>query len=256
MRNKIRVLIVDDEPLARVGIRQLLETELDFVIVGEASNGLEAIASLEKLSPDLVFLDIQMPRLDGFSFIEKINAKHLPEIVFVTAYDEHAIHAFEAGALDYVLKPVNEERFQKTLERIRHRVFSDENKFFENKISDLINKLKPAEEKFLERIAIKKNERIRFLNVEKIDWIYSQGNYIEIHWAHEKFLLRETMDGIENKLNPKDFVRIRRSTIVRISQIKELQTLLNGEYSIVLKDGTEHNSSRYYRKNLENLLKL
>ena len=122
MSDKIRVLIVDDEPLARRGIGQLLETETDFIVAGEAANGREAAASIEKLAPDLVFLDINMPLLDGFSFLEKVGAKNLPEIVFVTAYDEHAVRAFEAGAIDYVLKPINAERFQKTLERVRRRV--------------------------------------------------------------------------------------------------------------------------------------
>lgn len=254
MSNKIRVLIVDDEPLARRGIRQLLETETDFEIAGEAANGQEAISSIETYAPDLVFLDIQMPLLDGFSFVEKIGAKNLPEIVFVTAYDEHAIHAFEAGAIDYVLKPINAERFQKTLERVRRRVFSGENKTLENKIADLLNNLKPAES-YLERIAVKENERIRFLTIEKIDWIGSQGNYIEVHSEREKFLIRETMDGIEKKLNPQKFLRLRRSAIVRIEQIKELHPLFNGEFEVVLKNGTRLTSSRRYRKNLDVLLK-
>lgn len=254
MSNKIKVLIVDDEPLARRGIGQLLETETDFVIVGEASNGQEAITLIEKLSPDLIFLDIQMPLLDGFSFIENLGSKNLPEIVFVTAYDEHAIRAFEAGAIDYLLKPINVERFQKTLERIRYRIFSGENKSLENKLTELFNNLKPTEIAYLQRITLKENGRIHFLEVEKIDWISSLGNYVEIHSGHEKFILRETMDGIESKLNPNDFLRIRRSKIVCISKIKELQTLFNGEYSVKLFDGTELISSRRYRKNLEIIL--
>ena len=255
MSDKIRVLIVDDEPLARRGICQLLETETDFVVAGEASNGREAVSKMEKISPDLVFLDIQMPLLDGFSFLEKIGADDLPEIVFVTAYDEHAIRAFEAGAIDYILKPINAERFHKTLERIRRRVFSAENQSLENKFADLINNLKPPEENYLERIAVKENERIRFLNVEEIDWICSQGNYIEIHSGREKFLLRETMDNIERKLNPRDFLRIRRSKIIRIENIKELCPLFNGEFEVVLKSGVKLSSSRRYRKNLDALLK-
>ncbi|HSK72752.1 MAG TPA: response regulator [Pyrinomonadaceae bacterium] len=167
MSNKIRVLIVDDEPLARRGICQLLESESDFEIAGEASNGRQAAASIEKISPDLVFLDVQMPLLDGFSFIEKVGAKNLPEIVFVTAYDEHAIRAFEAGAIDYLLKPINPERFRKTLERVRRRVLSGENKLLENKLTNLLSNLKPSEANFLERIVIKENERIRFLDVKK-----------------------------------------------------------------------------------------
>lgn len=256
MSNKIRVLIVDDESLARRGICQLLEDETDFVIVGEASNGHEAILLITEFSPDLVFLDINMPLIDGFEFVEKLAAKNLPEIVFVTAYDEHAIQAFEAGAIDYVLKPINIERFQKTLERIRRRIFAGENHSFENKITDLLNILKPAQENYLQRIMIKENERIRFLNVEKIDWISSLGNYVEIHSGSEKFILRETMDGIEKKLNPNNFLRIRRSKIVRIANIKELQILFNGEYSFILFDGTNLISSRRYRRNFESILKV
>ena len=141
MVNKIKVLIVDDEPLARRGIRQLLETETDFEIVGEAKNGREAVASVERFAPELVFLDIQMPLLDGFSFVEKLGARNLPEIIFVTAYDEHAIHAFETGAIDYLLKPINAERFQKTLERVRRRL-PGEGESLENKLANLLNYLK------------------------------------------------------------------------------------------------------------------
>lgn len=256
MSSKIRVLIVDDEPLARRGICQLLETETDFVVAGEAANGREAVAELERLAPDLVFLDINMPLLDGFGFLEKLHAENLPEIVFVTAYDEHAIQAFEAGAIDYVLKPINAERFQKTLERVRRRAFAGESSPLENRIADLIKNLKPAGNVYPERIAVKENERIKFLAVEKIDWVSSLGNYIEIHAGREKFVLRETMDAIESKLNPQSFVRIRRSTIVRIAVIKELQPLFNGEYAVILADGTELVSSRRYRKNLDALLNI
>lgn len=256
MANKIKTLIVDDEPLARRGIRQLLESETDFEIIGEAGNGREAISAVEKHLPDLVFLDVQMPLLDGFSFVEKMSAKNLPEIVFVTAYDEHAVRAFEAGAIDYVLKPTDPERFQKTLNRVRSRILSGENKFLENKLADLLKKLKPSGENYLERVVVKENERIRLLNVEKIDWISSQGNYVEIHSEGEKFLVRETMEGFERKLNPRDFLRIRRSVIVRVEQIKELHPLFNGEFEVILKKGVKLASSRRYRKNLDALLKI
>ncbi|HVE56490.1 MAG TPA: response regulator [Pyrinomonadaceae bacterium] len=255
MSDKIRVLIVDDEPLARRGICQLLETETDFVVAGDAANGREAAAAIEKLAPDLVFLDIQMPLLDGFAFLEKVGAENLPEIVFVTAYDDHAIRAFEAGAIDYVLKPINPERFQKTLERVRRRIISHENKLLENKIAGLLNNLKFAGEEYLQRIAVKEHGRIRLLDVENIDRISSLGNYIEIHSGREKFVLRETMNGIESKLDPQKFLRIRRSIILRIAHIKELQPLFNGEYTVILSDGTETVSSRRYRKNLEAILK-
>jgi two-component system, LytTR family, response regulator len=256
MSNKIRVLIVDDEPLARRRIAQILADENDFEIVGEASNGKSAITKLEELSPDLIFLDIKMPVLDGFGLIKKLSDENLPEIIFVTAFDQHAIRAFEVGAIDYVLKPINLERFRQTLARVRKRIFSGEEKNLENKIADLFKSLKPAEKEFLERIAVKKDEKIKFVEVEKINYIKSLENYIEIFTDREKFLLRETMDGIESKLDSKKFIRIRRSTIVKISAIKELNVLFNNEFLIILQNGTELISSRRFRKKLDSLLKL
>jgi len=256
MSNKIRVLVVDDEPLARRGIRQLLDSETDFEIVGECKNGREAVSALEKLSPELIFLDIQMPLLDGFSFIKKVGAENLPAIVFVTAYDEHAIHAFETGALDYLLKPVDPLRFQKTLERVREQIKNKQPRELEQKLSALLENLKlPESEKYLERIAIKENGRVTFLNIDEILWISSEGNYVGLHTKGETHLLRETMDAIERKLDSRKFLRLRRSTIVRIEQIKELYPLFNGEFEVVLKNGTRLASSRRYRKNLDALLK-
>jgi len=256
MSNKIRVLVVDDEPLARRGIRQLLDSETDFEIVGECKNGREAVSALEKLSPELIFLDIQMPLLDGFSFIEKVGAQNLPEIVFVTAYDEYAIRAFEINALDYLLKPVDPERFQKTLERVREQIKNKQPRQMEQKLAALLENLKlPESEKYLERIAIKENGRVTFLNIDEILWISSEGNYVGLHTKGETHLLRETMDAIERKLDSRKFLRLRRSTIVRIEQIKELYPLFNGEFEVVLKNGTRLASSRRYRKNLDALLK-
>ncbi len=256
MSNKIRVLVVDDEPLARRGIRQLLDSETDFEIVGECKNGREAVSALEKLSPELIFLDIQMPLLDGFSFIEKVGAQNLPEIVFVTAYDEYAIRAFEINALDYLLKPVDLERFQKTLERVREQIKNKQPRQMEQKLAALLENLKlPESEKYLERIAIKENGRVTFLNIDEILWISSEGNYVGLHTKGETHLLRETMDAIERKLDSRKFLRLRRSTIVRIEQIKELYPLFNGEFEVVLKSGAKLSSSRRYRQNLDALLK-
>ncbi len=260
MENRIRVLVVDDEPLARRGIRQLLESETDFEIVGEAANGREAVSAIEKLAPELVFLDIQMPLLDGFSFIEKVGAGLLPEIVFVTAYDEHAITAFEINALDYLLKPINPERFQKTLNRVREQIKNGRTKDIDHRLSALLQslesaKLNPEQTVYLDRIAVKDAGRITLVDVNEINWISSQGNYVQLHAKGKTHLLRETMDGIERKLDPKKFLRLRRSTIVRIEQIKELHPLFNGEFAVILKDGTELSSSRRQRKNLETILK-
>lgn len=256
---KIKTLIVDDEPLARRGIRQLLETETDFEIVGEARNGREAVFSIQTLAPDLIFLDVQMPVLDGFGTIEIIGAENLPPaVVFVTAFDEHAIRAFEINALDYLLKPIDPPRFKRTLERARRQIKNRRTDERDDKLFALLRDVQlPKDEKpaHLERIAIKENGRIFFLDAGEIDWIKAQGNYIEIYARNKKYLLRETMDKIETKLEPGEFVRIRRSAIVRVRQIKELRPLFNGEYEIFLKTGATVPSSRRYRKNLDALLK-
>jgi two-component system LytT family response regulator len=260
MENKIRVLLVDDEPLARRGIRQLLEKEKDFEIAGEAVNGQDAVFAIRKLKPDLVFLDIQMPLLDGFSFVEKIGAANSPEIVFVTAYDEHAIRAFDINALDYLLKPVDPKRFVKTLNRVRERMKDAQTKDVDRRLTTLLQSLESVKSNgeqtaYLERIAVKKAEHIIFVEVDEIDWISSEGNYIQLHTKNKPHLLRETMDGIERKLDPQKFLRLRRSTIVRTEQIKELHPLFNGEFLVLLKDDTELSSSRRYRQNLNQLLK-
>jgi two-component system LytT family response regulator len=257
---KIRALVVDDEPIARRGIRRLLQTAPDIEIIGEAGNGQDAIAAVEKQKPDLVFLDIQMPLLDGFSVIEKIGLANLPEIVFVTAFDEHAIRAFEINALDYLLKPIDPERFKKCLERVRERMKNSEDGKLDDKLSALLQSLESAKANseqpvFLERVVIKDAGRIFFVGVDEIIWISSEGNYVKLHTKGKSHLLRETMDGLENKLNSHDFLRLRRSTIVRIEQIKELHPLFNGEFAVILKDGTKLTSSRRYRQNLNSILK-
>ena len=258
--NKIKVLIVDDEPLARRGIWQLLEQEGDFEVVGEGANGYEAISAIQKLSPDLVFLDVQMPLLDGFSMVEKAGSENLPKIVFVTAFDEYAIRAFEANALDYLLKPIDTVRFQETLRRVRLRMSETKTDEIDNKLAAILSelastKLGAGSGDYLERFAVKKAGRVYFVSASEIGWISSDGNYVELHTRSKTHLLRETMDGIEQKLDPKKFLRLRRSTIVSIEQIKELHPLFNGEYAVILKDDTELSSSRHYRQNLDILLK-
>lgn len=254
-------MIVDDEPLARRGIRQNLRAFNEVEIIGECKNGREAVVAIESEKPDLVFLDVQMPLLDGFEVIETLSAENLPPaVVFVTAFDEHAIRAFEVNALDYLLKPVDPERFQKTLERVRGLIKNTQNGRLDEKLSALLRdfeslKTKDAPREYLRRVVIKEHERVFFLDVNEIDWISSEGNYIALHAKNKVFMLRETMDGIERKLDPAEFLRLRRSTIVRIEQIKELQPLFNGEYVVLMKDGTKLSSSRRYRQNLDALLK-
>ena len=256
MEDRIKVLVVDDESLARRGIRDLLESEKDFEIVGEARNGREALSAIQRLAPDLVFLDVRMPLVDGFASLEKIAPENLPEIVFVTAHDEHAIRAFEAGALDYLLKPINEERFHNCLKRIRHRLAERRNGRIPAKLLESIRDitLRSKEPYYPQRFSVKQNERVVFVAVNDIIWIASEGNYVRLHTQDRSYLLRGTMDGIQAKLNPRDFVRLRSSTIGRISQIQELHPLFNGEFLVVLKNGKELRSSRRYRHNLDPLL--
>ena len=258
--HKIRALLVDDEPIARRGIRQQLRSEPDVEVIGECANGREAVAAIRTQSPDLVFLDVQMPLLSGFGVVEEVGVDQLPAVVFVTAYDEHAIRAFEVNALDYLLKPIEPRRFQKTLSRVRDQLSQTTDKQLNQKLSALLGLLENPDavlgkQPYLERVVIKESERVLMVPVEDIDWIAAHGNYVQIHTRSKTHLLRETMDGMESKLNPANFVRLRRSTIVNAQRIQELKPLFNGEYTVLLKNGVGLTSSRRYRKNLDVLLK-
>jgi two-component system LytT family response regulator len=257
---KIRTLIVDDEPIARRGIRQQLRTEADVEIIGECANGREAVAAIRKESPDLIFLDVQMPLLDGFEVVNAIGIEDLPAVVFVTAYDEHAIRAFEVNALDYLLKPIDQDRFQKTLTRARRQLNGSKPEQLQRKLASLLHHLEESkaeskQTKHLERVVIKESGRVFFLNVNEIDWIKAQGNYVQIHTKDTAHLSRDTMNSMQSKLDPHKFLRLRRSTIVRIDQIREMHPLFNGEYAVILRDKTQFISSRRYRNNLASLLK-
>ena len=253
---QIRVLIVDDEPVARRGLRNQLRKAGDVEVIGEAGNGRDAVETIIQTRPDLVFLDVQMPLLDGFRVIETLAEDNLPPaIVFVTAFDEHAIRAFEINALDYLLKPVDPKRLLKTLQRAREQIRNTRNGDRDEKLFALLRDLQSRQTDYLQRFVVKKNGRIIFLDASEIEWVSSDGNYVQLHNRGKSHLLRETMDGLECKLDPREFIRIRRSTIVRTESIQELQPLFNGEYAVILKDGTQLQSSRRYRKNLDALLK-
>lgn len=256
---KIRALIVDDEPIARRGIRQHLRNETDVEIVGECRNGREAVAAIQRDSPDLVFLDVQMPLLDGFGVLHEIGSAHAPAIVFITAYDQHAIRAFDVNALDYLLKPIDGDRFQTALTRVRRQLQNSNAEDLKQKLVTLLEHLgksqTDAKQKYLDRVVIKESGRVFFLRTNEIDWLNAQGNYVLLHTKNSTHLLRETINGMESKLDPEKFLRIRRSTMVRIERIKELQPLFNGEYAVILKDGTQLTSSRRYRPNVDAFLK-
>jgi two-component system, LytTR family, response regulator len=250
---KIRTLIVDDEPLARERVRGLLAEETDIEIVGECRDGLEAVDGILREAPDLVFLDVQIPEVDGFGVIERVGIEKTPVIVFVTAYDQYALQAFEVHAVDYLLKPFDHDRFQKALARARQSVQLRRSGDVNERLVALLEDLKTPQG-HLERLVVKSSGRLFFLRAEEIDWIESSGNYVSLHVGPESHLLRETMNGIETKLDPARFIRIHRTAIVNIDRIRELQPLFHGEYDVVLRTGTTLTLSRGYRDRLQGLL--
>jgi two-component system LytT family response regulator len=252
---KIRTLIVDDEPLAREGVRLHLEEHPDFEVVGECGSGEEAVNRIESESPDLVFLDVQMPGLDGFGVLESIGAtNHLPAVVFVTAYDQFALRAFEAHALDYLLKPFEAERFAKALDRVRAQLRSQQSQTpVDERLRSLLASL-GAKEHYLERMVARTNGKIIILRVDDVDWVEAAANYVRVHIGPKQFLVRETMTNLETRLDPDRFLRIHRSIIVRKDRIKELEPLFQGDYSVVLHDGTRLTSSRGYRDKIQQFL--
>jgi len=253
MTKIIRVLIVDDEPLARGVLREMLQSDSDVAIVGECVNGKEAVRAIRELNPDLLFLDIQMPELGGFEVLDALQGVEIPHLVFVTAYDQYAVRAFEVHALDYILKPFDRERFEASWQRAKAQVLRERNGGVEQRILSLLEDLK-AGTKYLERLVIKSSGRIYFLETNDIDWIQAEGNYVSVHAGKKSHLLRETITSLESQLDPKKFLRIHRSAIVRIDRIKELQPWFHGEYHIVLHDGTELTLSRNYRDRLQEAL--
>ena len=248
---RIRALIVDDEPLARERIRTLLASEPDVDVIAEAADGLEAVDAIREHRPDLVFLDVHMPNLDGFEVIEQIGTDHMPLVIFVTAYDQHALRAFEVQALDYLLKPFDAERFHGTLERARRQIESLESGDLSRRLLTLVRSLKGDRPARTDRLVVKSGGRLFFLRADEIDWIEAAGNYVRLHVGTDAHLLRETMNSIEARLNPEIFFRIHRSHIVNIERIKELQPWFNGEYVVILRDGTKLTLSRGYREKVQ-----
>ena len=250
---RIRALIVDDEPIARRGIRKQLEAQPQIEILKECVNGLEAVAAIEELSPDLVFLDVQMPEMDGFEVIEAVGADNMPAVVFVTAYDTYALRAFEVHAVDYLLKPFDEERFCKALDHARAFLDRRGGGDLGDKLRALLEEHRPAR-KYLERLVVKSGGRIFFLDVADIDFIEAADNYAELHFETRSHLIRQTLSHLETRLDPERFVRIRHSTIVNVRRIKELRPSTGGEYELLLLSGEVLESSRRYRKNLAAIL--
>ena len=248
----IRALIVDDEPLAREGLRLHLRDEPEIEIIGEAANGEEAVEAIRSLQPDLVFLDVQMPGIDGFGVLEAIGAEGMPSIVFVTAHDEFAVRAFDAYAIDYVLKPVDPDRLRRAVQRVREAVARRAGGVDE-RLRSLLDGVKSGR-RYLQRMAVRVGPRIAFVDVENIDWIGAEGNYARLHVGNDSHLVRETMSSLEDRLDPERFLRIHRSTIVNIDRIKELEPLYQGDYLVILRNGTRLPSSRAYRERLRDFI--
>jgi two-component system, LytTR family, response regulator len=250
---KIRTVIVDDEELARDRIQTLLELQPDVEVVGVCTDGPSAVEMIDRTQPDLVFLDVQMPGMDGFEVVENLEPTKLPAVVFVTAHDAHALRAFEIHALDFLLKPFDQTRFEKALERARGQLSQSTGPVLDSRLVTLLEELH-EERKYSERLIVKSSGRVFFVRTEEIDWVEASGNYVKIHTKSDAHLLRESMKNMEAKLDPKTFVRIHRSAIVNIDHIKELEPWFHGEYIVIMRDGTRLTASRVFSDRLSALI--
>jgi two-component system LytT family response regulator len=252
MGEMIRTLVVDDDALSRNHVRGLLEREDDIELIGECVDGSDAIPRIRNEKPDLVFLDVQMPRVDGFGVINAIGAQSMPVVVFATAYAEYALRAFEAFALDYLLKPFDDDRFRVTLQRAR-RAVRLRHSGGDPRVDALVNFLgAPQQPQYPALIAVKSGDQFRFLEVKDIDWIAADGNYVRIHIDKSQRLLHKTLTELEERLlDPANFVRIHRSTIVNLTRIGAVEPTFHGALSVILKNGTRLDCSRRYRHHLE-----
>jgi len=248
----IRVLIVDDEPIARRGINQQLRGEADLEVIGECGDGAAAIDAITGLAPDLVFLDIQMPEVGGFDVVEAIGIARMPAVIFVTAYDEHALRAFDVHAVDYVLKPIDRHRFRTAVERARRRL-ADGPGQLDRRIAAALGELGRPAYDYAKRLAIKGDGRVILVDVDEVDRLEAAGNYVEVHSGARHHLVRETMASLEARLDPARFVRVSRSSIVNAARVRELQPMFNGDFVVMLRDGTKVAGSRRYRAAFDRL---
>jgi len=257
---KLRALIVDDEPLARQRIRLLAQEVPGLELVGECASGAEALGAIERDRPDLLFLDVQMPEMDGFDLLQKLPRERLPLVIFTTAFDKHAVRAFETHALDYLLKPFQPERFKAAVERARDHFANQRASAAAHGLLELLatrqnHAATPASAQFLTRLTVKTDDRVVVIKTADIDSIESAGNYIAVNAAKESHILRETLNSLEKQLDPEKFIRISRSAIVNLDRVRELQPMFKGEHIVVLQNGKRLPMSRGLLRELEQALK-
>lgn len=250
MTEPLRAIVVDDEPLARDSIRALLAHENDIVITGEAT-GIDAAALVARTRPDIMFLDIQMPDVDGFALLEKIGAEAVPAVVFVTAYDRYALRAFDVHAIDYLLKPFDDSRFRDALARARERAQSRRRGEIDRRIAELLADRRASQSRFLVRV----RDKSIVIDAGDIDWIEAADYYVSLHVGGASHLLRQTMNEIETQLDPARFFRVHRSAIVNIERVREIHPLFRGDCAVVLRDGTRVKLSRTRRDEFESLFR-
>ena len=264
----VRVLIVDDEPLARAGLRGLLADDPEVAVVGECANGREAMAAIRAHAPDLVLLDVQMPEVDGFAVVREVGASQMPVVVFVTAFDQYALRAFEARALDYLLKPFSDERFRQALERAKEQVRQRRLGALSGQLAALLGLPGPPDATVpttaplaasppqpVARLEVRLGGRQIFVAVAEIDWIEASDYYVRLHAAGRSHLLRETMQELEARLDPRRFVRVHRAALVAVDRVSELRTDATGRPLLVLRDGTRLPVSRGRREQVERALR-
>jgi two-component system, LytTR family, response regulator len=256
---EVRVLIVDDEPLARQRIEDLLAREESLTVAGIASTGTEAVEAIRRLKPDLVFLDVQMPGMTGLQVVDAISAEAMPATIFTTAYDKFALEAFDRAAVDYLVKPFDDERFAQALRRARKSIELEEVGRMTRQLLALVQSgeapAAPPKSEYLERISVESRGQLRVVPVSKIDYITASGPYAELHVGDKTFAIRERMQTLEERLDPNVFFRIHRSAIVRLDRIDSMRRAAGGDYAVRLKDGTELSLSRSRREELEQRLK-
>ena len=250
----IRVLVADDELPARQRLIDLLQRDEQIASIAEAADGETAVEMIQSQHPDVLFLDVQMPELDGLGVIDAVGAAQMPLTVFVTAYDQHAIRAFESNALDYLLKPFSDERFEATMVRVKSRLDERNLKEFGQRVMKMVSSAPVAPERRLDRLVVKSGGTTRFIRVIDIDWIEAAGVYVTLHVGGKELLYRAALNDLAEKLDPRRFVRVHRSALINIESVLQLEPISHGEFEAVLRDGSRTRVSRTYRGQLEKRL--